>query len=122
MQIELQDTVTAAPVALRTCPGCGEQFAPGGRGLGKTFHADECRVSFHKSMKGLGGPLAPMVLAWTATRHAKPGTREAEICTFARGQITQMAREMIETNDFDAVAYVGTLMDSGTLWCDRTRK
>ena len=69
--------------------------------------------------------MAAMIKAWHATRHAKPGTREAAICTFARGQITEMARLFLDRDGSegrDVVAYVGQLMDSGSIYIDRTRK
>lgn len=107
---------------VRICPGCGVEFEAGGRGLGKTFHSDKCRQSFHAVHRKEGFPLAPMVKAWHATRHAKPDTREAEICRFARGQITEIARIYLDEDEDmgrDVVAYVGSLMDSGELYIDR---
>lgn len=108
----------------RSCPGCRASFPTGGRGMGKSFHDDKCRRAFHAAHMANGPTLAPLVKAWHATRHAKPGTREAEICTFARGQLAQIARTLIDEDEEagrDVVAYVGTLMDSGTLWVDRRR-
>lgn len=107
------------------CPGCGDPFQAGGRGLGKRFCSDKCRKCFLNAQATYGGPLAPMVLAWHATRHAKPDTLEAEVCTFARGQITEMARIFLDREEEagrDPVAYVAGLMASGTLYIDRTRK
>lgn len=109
---------------LKICPGCGGEFPSGGRGLGKTFCADACRKAFHANCKSEGGVLAPMIKAWHATRHAKAGTREAAICTFARGQITEITRIMLERDDDvgrDAVAYVGDMMDQGVIYIDRRR-
>lgn len=106
------------------CPGCGSEFPAGGRGMGKSFCSDPCRKAFHAVHRAEGFPLAPLVKAWHATRHAKAGSREAEICRFARGQITEIARVFLESDAVagrDAVAYVGTLMDSGMLWVDRRR-
>lgn len=108
----------------RKCPGCGEAFPAGGRGMGKTFHSDACRQSFHNVHRAQGFPLAPLVKAWHATRHAKEGSREAAICTFARGQLTEIARMFLDRDadeKRDVVAYVGALMDSGTLYIDRVR-
>lgn len=116
--------VSAAACDLRFCPGCGANFPAGGRGMGKSFCTDECRKAFHAIHRAHGFPLAPLVKAWHATRHAKPGTREAEICTFARNQLTQIARTFLEEDTEggrDVVAYVGGIMDSGILWCDRRR-
>jgi hypothetical protein len=125
MQLELshmQDDTDHAPET-RVCPGCGVQFEAGGRGLGKTFHLDECRKAFHRTQIGRVAIL-PLVMAWAATRHAKPGTREEAICTYARREMTEMSRLFIEQDDEagrDAVAYVGSLMDSGTIYADRRR-
>ncbi len=108
-----------------TCPGCGTPFAPGGRGLGKRFCSDPCRRSFHAATVSDGQALVSYVQAWTKTRHAKPGTREAKICAFARQQITEIANLQLErATDAgrDPVAYVAALMDSGTRYIDRTRK
>lgn len=118
---------TALPAAVREaanrkCPGCGADFPAGGRGMGKSFHSDECRKAFHNVHRKEGFPLAPLVKAWHSTRHAKPGTREAEICTFARNQLTQIARGFLDQDEEegrDVVAYVGSLMDSGILYADR---
>lgn len=113
----------STPLAVKLCPACGADFEPGGRGLGKQFCTDGCRRSFHGRMKAEGGPLAALVKAWAATRHAKAGTREAEICRFARREMTAIAQHL---NDRDtasgrasALRYVETLMDGGTLWADR---
>lgn len=108
----------------RTCPGCGASFPAGGRGMGKSFCSDGCRRRFHNNHTAEGFPLAPLIKAHHATRHAKPGTREAAICTFARRQIAEIARTFLDQDEEvgrDVVAYVGTLMDSGTLWVDRRR-
>lgn len=116
--------VSAEPAATRKCPGCGEAFPAGGRGMGKNFHSDACRQRFHNTSRAHGFVLAPLVKAWTSTRHAKEGTREAAICTFARGQITEIARMFLDADDEakrDPVAYVGALMDSGFIYADRRR-
>lgn len=108
----------------RTCPGCRAKFPAGGRGMGKSFCSDRCRLTFHSAHRSEGFPLAPLIKAHHATRHAKPGTREAAICTFARRQIAEIARTFLDQDEEagrDVVAYVGTLMDSGTLWVDRRR-
>lgn len=107
---------------MRQCPGCGCEFEPGGRGMGKTFHSDECRKAFHNLHIAQGKPIIALVKAHHATRHAKPGTREAEICRFARNQIAEIVRGQLEGDEEagrDVVAYVGTLMDSGVLYADR---
>lgn len=93
--------------------------------MGKVFCTDKCRKAFQNLHIGQGAPLAPLVKAWHATRHAQPGTREAAICTFARGQITDIARTFLDRDDDegrDVVAYVGSLMDSGTLYFDRCKR
>lgn len=111
-------------IEARSCPGCGASFPAGGRGMGKSFCSDTCRRRFHNGHTANGQVLGPLVKAWHATRHAKPGTREAAICSFARGQLTQIARTLLDEDGEagrDVVAYVGGLMDSGMLWADRRR-
>ncbi len=115
----------AADTPACTCPNCGAAFPPGGRGLGRKFCSAPCRKAFHQVNLMDGAIIAPLVKAWHKTRHAKPGTREAAICTFARNQLTQITGLQLDADEEagrDSVAYVGTLMDSGTLYIDRTRK
>lgn len=121
-----KETATSAPSASeassRKCPGCGVSFPSGGRGLGKTFHNDACRLAFHAVHRKEGFPLAPLIKASLATRHAKPGTREAEICRFARSQIARICRDFLDQDEEagrNIVEYVGGLMDSGILHTDR---
>ena len=107
------------------CPGCGAPFAPGGRGQGKRFCSDTCRRRFHAATVSDGQVLAPLVQAWIKTRHAKPGTRNAEICRYARQQIAEIAGLQLERHEElgrDPVAFVAAMMDSGTRYIDRTRK
>lgn len=108
------------------CPGCGAHVAGYGRGLGKTFCSTRCRTRFNNRMKAEGAPIAALVKAWTMTRHAKPGTDEAEICRWARSELTHIAKGFNEA-DRDAgrpsaVEYVETLRRSGTLYDDRKRR
>lgn len=127
----LQVIETTAPATAganseqRKCPGCGGDVAEGGRGTGRVFCAATCRTTFQNRMKAEGGVLAALIKAQTLTRHAKPGTREAEICTFARGQITQIAAYFNDRDEEEgrpsAVDYVGSLMDSGFIYMDRVR-
>lgn len=59
------------------------------------------------------------------TRHAKAGTREAEINRYARREITAIAKLFNEQDQADDRAsvldYVGALMDSASLFVDRIR-
>lgn len=107
----------------RRCAACNTSFQPSREWA--TFCSTACRTGFANRAKSEGGPLAPLVKAWNATRHAKPGTREAEICRFARSQITAIARELNEADEAaaraSAIDYVGGLMDSGYQWADRRR-
>lgn len=121
-------TETTAATPSCRCLGCGDAFQPKGKSrgvLGQQFCTDKCRQCYHNRNKAEGGPMVAMVKAWHLTRHAKPGTREAEICKFARGQLTQMASHWIDRDEGEgrntAVDYVGMLMESGTLWIDRVR-
>jgi hypothetical protein len=115
----------AAPAASKRCVGCGCQFPAGGRGLGKNYCTDTCRTTSNNRAKAEGAPLAALVKAWNATRHAKPGTREAEICRFARSELTAIAGFFNERDEdagrASAVDYVASLMDSGLIWADRIR-
>ncbi len=107
--------------AAKNCP-----VAQGGRGMGRTFCSKPCKTGFHARMKGEGGPLAALVKAWTQTRHAEPGSREAEICRFARSQITQIAAHFCEQDASErrpsAVDYVETLMASGITFMDKHKR
>lgn len=115
-----------APVAApeRKCVGCGHSFQP--RREWSTFCSTPCRTGFSARMKARGGPLAPLVLAWNATRHAKPGTPEAEVCRYARSEITAIAGMFLDEDEeagrASAVEYIKTLMASGTLYMDRARR
>lgn len=124
----IETTDTDAAVAnsdKRACPGCGGHVEEGGRGTGRVFCTSTCRTGFQNRMKAEGGVLAALIKAQTLTRHAKPGTREAEICSFARSQITQIAAYFNDRDEEEgrpsAVDYVGTLMDSGFIYMDRVR-
>jgi hypothetical protein len=93
--------------------------------MGKRFCSAACRRQFHMAAQIDGAVLAPLVKAWVKTRHAKPGTRNAAICTFARQQLTQIAGVQFDRDaeaGRDPVALVGAMMDSGTLYIDRKRK
>lgn len=108
----------------RECPGCGARFEAGGRGLGKIFCTDQCRKRFHAVHASQGNAMAALVKVWHSTRHAKPGSREAAICAFARRELAEIARLHLDDDKAsgrDVVAYVGSLMDSGTLFVDRRR-
>lgn len=128
MPTTTENAASTAQAATCTCLGCGDDFTPSAkpRGvLGHMFCTDKCRQCYHNRNKAEGGPMVAMVKAWHLTRHAKPGTVEAEICKFARGQLTQMAGHWIERDRDEgrdqSVEYVRRLMESGTLWIDRVR-
>jgi endogenous inhibitor of DNA gyrase (YacG/DUF329 family) len=115
-----------APVPARLCPNCGDPVPAGGRGLGRTFCSKDCRVAFNNRAKAEGAVIVALAKCWTDNRHAKPGSREAELCRWARSELTETLRMMLDA-DKDAgrppvADYVETLRDSGTLYCDRTRK
>lgn len=125
MPITTETTPATVPAATKACPSCRAQFAPGGRGLGKQFCSDACRTGFHARAKAEGGPMVALVKAWNATRHAKPGTREAEICRFARSELTALAAHFNGRDEDEgrasAVDYVESLMQSGLIWADRIK-
>lgn len=114
-----------ADATFKICPNCGDEFPAGGRGLGKVFCSAPCRSAFNQRMKAEGAVMAAIVKAWHLGRHAKPDTVEAEVCSYARTQLAEIARVM---NDADrdagrpsAILYVQSLMESGTLYVDRRR-
>lgn len=111
--------------AVRVCPNCGTNFPAGGRGLGKTFCSKPCRVTFANRQKAEGAVMASLVKCWLGNRHAKPGTREAELCRRARAELTEIGRMFIDA-DADAgrppvADYVESLL-ADTLYIDRCRK
>lgn len=77
-------------------------------------------------MKARGSVLAPYELAAAQTRHAKKGTRQAEVSRYARAEITAIASGFNE-DDADAGRppmweYIESLMASGTKYVDRQRR
>lgn len=130
---EIAPTATAVgkrrkdPLAPRQCVECAEMFVPTRdharfcpEGPGRN-----CRKTWNNRNLGRGAPMVPMVLAWAATRHAAPGSREAAINTYARREMTTMARLFLEDDKAeergDVVEYVAALMDGNTLYIDRRR-
>jgi endogenous inhibitor of DNA gyrase (YacG/DUF329 family) len=113
------------PHGARCCPECGIEVQPGGRGLGRTFCSKEHRLTFFARWKGRGAVIGPLMAAQNETRHAKPGTREAAVCSYARSEMTQAAT-IFNQQDEDAGRpaawlYVEALMLSGTRYVDRMR-
>lgn len=110
----------------RSCPNCGGHFAAGGRGLGKTFCSSDCRMAFNNRAKAEGSVIIALAKCWTQNRHAKPGTREAELCRQSRSELTEILRMMLDADEEagrpPVADYVETLFASGTLYVDRTRK
>jgi hypothetical protein len=111
------------------CSECGQQFvqsrtaqrfcpAPGAR-------VSPCAKAWANRNTKRGGPTVPILMAWAATRHAKAGTREADINRYARRELTAMAREYAEQDKGAGrptpLDYVGALMDSASLFVDRKR-
>lgn len=108
------------------CPNCGDAVQPGGRGLGKVFCDKTCRVAFNNRAKAEGAVIVALVKCWLATRHAKPGTREADVCRRARRELTDIGRHLLE-RDAQAgrppiVDYVEVLLAEGSIYADRARK
>ena len=121
------DTPLAAPVQResKVCPNCGTKFPAGGRGLGKVHCSKECRVAFNNRAKAEGAVIVAFVKAHHQLRHAKPGTREAEVCSMARRELAEIVRSMLDADE-DAgrpplTDYIEGLC-ANTLYCDRTRK
>lgn len=111
--------------AVRVCPNCGNGFAAGGRGLGKTFCSKDCRMAFNNRAKAEGAVMSALVKCWLANRHAKPGSREAELCRQARAELTEIGRMFIDADEQagrpPVTDYVETLLRD-TLYIDRCRK
>jgi hypothetical protein len=125
------DTVSTADEAhsqpcVKVCPNCGSEFPAGGRGLGKRFCSSSCRTSFANRQKAEGAVMASLVKCWLANRHAKPDTREAELCRKARAELTEVGRMFIEADEEagrpPVADYIEALFSDGTLYVDRTRK
>lgn len=115
----------AAAPQMRVCPECGTSFPAGGRGMGKTFCSKDHRVAFNNRTKAEGAVMASLVKCWLANRHARPDTREADLCRRARAELTEIGRAFIEADEEagrpPVADYVeGLLRD--TLYMDRTRK
>lgn len=108
------------------CPNCGDDVQSGGRGRGRVFCRTRCRELFAARSKSEGAPLLAYVLASIETRHAKPGTREAELCRQARSEMTAIARDILARRKADgmppAADYVETLLATGERYMDRTRR
>ncbi len=115
----------ASPAAVKVCPNCGNSFSAGGRGMGKRFCDSSCRTAFNNRAKAEGAVMAALVKCWVQNRHAKPGTREAELCRQSRSELTEMTRMFLDA-DKDAgrppvADYVEQLLED-TLYVDRCRK
>lgn len=123
-------TAATAPIAPAsvsgTCPNCGDVVEAGGRGRGRTFCRAKCRELFAARAKSEGAPLLAYVLAAIETRHAKPDTREAEICRQARSEMTAIARDILKRRKAEgmppAADYVETLLATGERYMDRNRR
>lgn len=108
-----------------TCPGCGNTVQSGGRGLGKVYCSTKCRQAYNNRLKVIGAPMAILIMAWEETRHAKPGSQEAEMCRFARSQMTMIAK--VANEGFrnagmpPATAMVTRMIKAGSIWADRKR-
>lgn len=107
---------------MKTCPECLATFTPK-RDHGR-FCQPSCRTTWNNRHVKQGAPLAILVKAAMATRHAKPGSRDAEICRYARAEMTRMCRDYLDddtANDRDVVEVVGEMMDAGEQYTDRQR-
>lgn len=125
-----QDSVSAPHAAetateSKVCPNCGGTFAKGGRGMGKTFCSKDCRTAFNNRAKAEGAVIVNLVKAHHQLRHAKPGTRDAEVCAVARRELAEIVRMMLDEDEAQGrpklTDYVEGLL-ANTLYCDRTRK
>jgi hypothetical protein len=125
------DTVSMADAQeiqpdVKICPNCGDEFPQGGRGLGKRFCSSSCRTAFANRQKAEGAVMASLVKCWLANRHAKPGSREAELCRKARAELTEIGRMFIDADEEagrpPVADYVEALFSDDTLYIDRSRK
>jgi endogenous inhibitor of DNA gyrase (YacG/DUF329 family) len=109
----------------RRCPNCGNTFAAGGRGLGKTFCEKKCREAFNARAKAEGAVLVALVKCHHQSRHAPAGSREAEVCASARRETAEIVRMFLEADEEAGrpplTDYVEGLLKN-TLYVDRTRK
>jgi hypothetical protein len=111
------------------CAECATPFAParaGQRFCNPTkAKVSPCARRWGARNLGRGSPVVPLLQAWGATRHAKAGTREADINRYARRELTTIARlyndEDAAEGRADALAFVGTLMDQNSMFIDRKR-
>lgn len=101
MTQDTNPTEAPAPSMAKACPNCGDQVAPGGRGMGRTFCDADCRQAHNARTKARGAVIAPLAMAWMLTRHAKPGTTEWLTCKDARREVTAMCKIF---NEEDAAA------------------
>ncbi len=121
----LSSDAPLAAAEARVCPECGVGFPAGGRGLGKVFCSKAHRVAYGNRAKAEGGVMAALVKCWLLNRHAKPGSREADLCRRARAELTEIGRLFLE-NDAKAgrppvTSYVEALL-ANDMYMDRTRK
>ncbi len=105
------------------CPNCGNAVEPGGRGLGRIFCQPKCQQAYNARNKARGAILAPLATAAAQTRHAKPGTRQAAVSTYARAELTSIAAHFNEQDREagrpPAWEYIEAMMKSGTRYMDR---
>lgn len=111
--------------AKKVCPNCGSKFDAGGRGLGKRHCSTKCRVDFNNRCKAEGAVIITLAKVWIANRHAKPGSKAAEVCGEARRELNEIVSIFLDA-DKDAgrpslVDYVAEMLGE-TRYIDRTRK
>lgn len=111
----------AVPLTARKCGECGVAFETNRDGR---FCSRAHQSAFNARMKSEGAALAVVAKAWAMTRHAKPGTPEAEINKYARRELTTIA-SLFNEQDREAgrsvLNYVQMMMDAGTMYIDRKR-
>lgn len=113
---------TKKPVAALKCHFCSQPFSSS---RAARFCCEEHRKAFARLMAIQGAILAPLIKAWTATRHAPAGSNEAIVCGYARREITSIASILNEEDASAGVAsaieYVNALMDAGFRYIDRKK-
>ena len=108
------------PVA-RSCAECGSTFETSRETA--RYCSSDCGKAWNNRNTTRGGPVMQILQAWHDTRHAKPGTREAEINRYARRELTTIAGLFNKADRSrkgqSAVDYVGGLMDARVLYVDK---
>lgn len=107
----------------RKCDECPAIYTPSRAGM--RFCGEPCRKAANNRNNSRGGAVVPLLQAWAMTRHAKPGTREAAINTYARREMTAIAAiyrdEDAAANRASVLDHVERMMAEQVKFVDRRR-